>query len=531
MHAPLLAVENLSITAHTDDSERTVLNNVSFTIQRGETLALVGESGSGKSLCAQSILGLLPKPTLAIQQGKILFDGERIDNNLPLLHRIRGKRIAMIFQEPITALNPVQTIGEQLAEMFQLHAPNMETAAVKQQMLALLHAVNIQQAEQKLNSFPHQLSGGQCQRVMIAMALAAKPDLLIADEPSTALDASTQRQLLELLQALQKKYQMAVLFITHDLTLVKRWCQRVAVLQKGALCEIAETHTLFTSPQHPYTRSLISAIQPTEFIESHAASSNTLLEVKNISKTFQQPQALLAQKKPPLTVLNNISFSIAEQEVLALVGESGCGKSTLGRALLMLDPANTGDVIFREQTLNKSNRQQLLAFRQQCQVIFQDTNDSLNPRHTVERILLEPFEIHRIGNRQFREHAVRELLQRVELPADSLYRFPHEFSGGQRQRIGIARAIALNPKLIVCDEAVSALDVSTQAQIIALLLKLKQDMQLSMLFITHDLHLVQRIADRVLVMQQGRIVESGKTQDIFTKAQHSATQQLLSALF
>ncbi|HNE27499.1 MAG TPA: ABC transporter ATP-binding protein, partial [Pseudomonadales bacterium] len=295
MHAPLLAVENLSITAHTDDSERTVLNNVSFTIQRGETLALVGESGSGKSLCAQSILGLLPKPTLAIQQGKILFNGERIDNNLPLLHRIRGKRIAMIFQEPITALNPVQTIGEQLAEMFQLHAPNMDAAAVKQQMLTLLHAVNIQQAEQKLHSFPHQLSGGQCQRVMIAMALAAKPDLLIADEPSTALDASTQRQLLELLQALQKKYQMAVLFITHDLTLVKRWCQRVAVLQKGALCEIAETHTLFTSPQHPYTRSLISAIQPTEFIESHAASSNTLLEVKNISKTFQQPQALLAQ--------------------------------------------------------------------------------------------------------------------------------------------------------------------------------------------------------------------------------------------
>lgn len=530
MHTPLLAVENLSITAHTGDSERTVLNNVSFTIQRGETLALVGESGSGKSLCAQSILGLLPKPSLAIQQGEILFDGERIDNNLPLLHCIRGKRIAMIFQEPITALNPVQTIGKQLAEMFQLHAPSMDATAVTQQSLALLQAVNIQQAEQKLNSFPHQLSGGQCQRVMIAMALATKPDLLIADEPSTALDASTQRQLLELLQELQKKYQMAVLFITHDLTLVKHWCQRVAVLQKGALCEIAETQTLFTSPQHPYTRSLISYIQPTEFIESHAASTNTLLEVKNISKTFQPPQALLTRKKPLLAVLHNISFSIAEQEVLALVGESGCGKSTLGRALLMLDPANTGEVFFRQQPLNKNNHQQLLTFRQQCQVIFQDTNDSLNPRHTVERILLEPFEIHRIGNRQSREHAVRELLQRVELPADSLHRFPHEFSGGQRQRIGIARAIALNPKLIVCDEAVSALDVSTQAQIIALLLKLKQDMQLSLLFITHDLRLVQRIADRVLVMQQGHIVENGCTKQVFTHPQHAATRALLRAL-
>lgn len=255
-----------------------------------------------------------------------------------------------------------------------------------------------------------------------------------------------------------------------------------------------------------------------------------LLEVKNLYKALQPPQALLSPRKPPVTVLHDISFTIHEQEVLALVGESGCGKSTLGRALLMLDPANSGDIIYQQQPLNNKYHSQMLAFRQQCQVIFQDTNDSLNPRHTVERILLEPFDIHHIGNKQHRENAVRELLQRVELPADSLHRFPHEFSGGQRQRIGIARAIALSPKLIVCDEAVSALDVSTQAQIIDLLLKLKRDMQLSLLFITHDLRLVQRIADRVLVMQQGRIVENGSTNQVFSHPQHDATRALLSAL-
>lgn len=531
MSIPLLAIENLSIAAHSDDGERTVLRNVSFTIQTGEKLALVGESGSGKSLCAQSIMGLLPKPALKMCRGKILFEGERIDNNLPLLHSLRGKRVAMIFQEPITALNPVQTIGEQLAEVFQLHEPTLHANDIREQSLQLLQEVKVDQPELRLRSFPHQLSGGQCQRIMIAMALAGKPDLLIADEPSTALDASTQHQLLALLQNLQQQRQMAVLFITHDLALVKHWCQRVAVLQNGSLCEIASTETIFSSPQHPYTQSLIAALQPTAHSETKNNQKTVLLEARNISKAFTPPQALLTRRKPAAPVLHDISFSIHEQEILALVGESGCGKSTLGRALLVLDPADSGEIIFQQQILDRNNRQQITAFRQQCQVIFQDTNDSLNPRHTVERILLEPLEIHSIGNPQTRTATVQTLLQRVELPADSLHRFPHEFSGGQRQRIGIARAIALNPKLIVCDEAVSALDVSTQAQIIALLLQLKRDMQLSLLFITHDLHLVQRIADRVLVMQQGRIVEAGNTQQIFENPQHPATQLLLSALF
>ncbi len=532
MKAPLLALKNLTVTVRTDSEEKTVLRDISLTISHGETLALVGESGSGKSLCAQSIMGLLPKPAVNILSGSVELDGKRIDNNPALLHRLRGKRIAMIFQEPITALNPVQTIGEQLAEVFQLHAPDLDAAAIREQSLSLLQAVNITQAEQRLKSFPHQLSGGQCQRVMIAMALAGKPDLLIADEPSTALDASTQLQLLSLLSELQKRYQMAVLFITHDLALVKNWGQRVAVLQQGKLCELADTATLFSSPQHPYTKSLLAAIQPIQSKNNHddkRIEATLLLEAKNLHKAFRPPQALLARKKSPITVLHNISFTLYEKEIVALVGESGCGKSTLGRALLMLDPADSGDIFYQQQRLNVHDKKQMQQLRREWQVIFQDTNDSLNPRHTIERILLEPFEVHGIGNKSTREQAVRELLQRVELPEDSTHRFPHEFSGGQRQRIGIARAIALNPKFIVCDEAVSALDVSTQAQIIALLLKLKQELSLSLLFITHDLRLVQRIADRVLVMQQGRIVESGETHTLFTQPQHPATHQLLAA--
>ncbi|MEZ5435400.1 MAG: ABC transporter ATP-binding protein [Pseudomonadales bacterium] len=301
MKKPLLALENISVSVRNNKGEQALLRDISFAMQRGETLALVGESGSGKSLCAQSIMGLLPKPALSMSAGKILFDGERIDNNLSLLHSLRGKRIAMIFQEPITALNPVQTIGEQLAEVFQLHEPALEAASIYEQSLQLLQEVNVDKPEQRLNSFPHQLSGGQCQRIMIAMALAGKPDLLIADEPSTALDASTQHQLLTLLQNLQQQRQMAVLFITHDLALVKHWCQRVAVLQNGALCEIDTTETIFSSPQHPYTQSLVAALQATAYAETAITHKNILLEARNIRKAFTPPQALLARKKPAVT--------------------------------------------------------------------------------------------------------------------------------------------------------------------------------------------------------------------------------------
>ncbi len=537
--AALLALRNVSVNVHTEDSsnidrkssgERHVLQDISFDVQRGETLAIVGESGSGKSICAQTIMGLLPQPKVYMSGGKVYFDSKRIDNDRDALHAIRGKHIAMIFQEPMTALNPVQTVGDQLAEVFALHFPSMPAEHVRLRSIELLSQVGISEAAQRLLTYPHQLSGGLCQRVMIAMALAGEPDILIADEPSTALDVSTQQQLLHLLQDLQKKLGMAVIFITHDLALVANWCQRVAVLQHGVLCELEETDKLFSSPQHPYTQHLLAALRDNSIVDAKQSSTSPiLLEARHLHKVFAAPRSFLSPKKPPREVLKDVSIAIHDGEIVALVGESGCGKSTLGRALLMLDPADSGDILFDGKLLSRTDKKALRDLRKHLQVIFQDTNESLNPRHTVGRILAEPLEIHATGSAAEREQQVRHLLARVELPADSIGRFPHEFSGGQRQRIGIARAIALNPKLIVCDEAVSALDVSTQAQIIQLLLKLQAESGLALLFITHDLGVVRRIANRVLVMQDGRIVESGSTTQLFNTPQHEATRSLLAA--
>ncbi len=525
----LLSLRNVTVTIRTDDSDKTVLKNFSLDLQQGEILALVGESGSGKSICAQTIIGLLPKPAANMVAGEIIFDSQRIDNNPSALQNIRGKRIAMIFQEPMSALNPVQTIGAQLAEVFTLHFPNMDSAQILSRSIELMSQVGISDPGQRLLAYPHQLSGGLCQRVMIAMALACEPDILIADEPSTALDVSTQQQLLLLLQQLQLDFGMAIIFITHDLAIVANWCQRVAVLQHGELCELADTRTLFTHPQHAYTRQLLAAISNDEIKPFSDNKNPVLLEARHLSKSFAAPKSFLARKKPPHQVLQDVSLTIHDSEIVALVGESGCGKSTLGRALLFLDPADSGDIIFEGKNLDSHNSRALRDLRSRLQVIFQDTNESLNPRQTIGSILAEPLEIHNVGNQQEREVRVRDLLRIVELPEDSINRFPHEFSGGQRQRIGIARAIALNPKLIICDEAVSALDVSTQAQIIALLLKLKSTLHLSLLFITHDLNVVKHIADRVLVMDAGKIVESGSTAQVFSTPKHAATKKLLDA--
>lgn len=526
---PLLALHQLSVNIRTDDGDRTVLHNVSFDLHKSETLAIVGESGSGKSICAQSIMGLLPKPAARITGGEVHFEGHRIDNDIDALHKIRGKRIAMIFQEPMAALNPVQTIGAQLAEVFRLHFPELGATEIEQRSIALLEKVGVSHTAQRLLSYPHQLSGGLCQRVMIAMALASEPDILIADEPSTALDVSTQQQLLLLLQELQQSLQLAIIFITHDLALVAQWCQRVAVLQNGHVCEIADTANLFSQPQHSYTRELLDAIRATPARNSQTEQLPVLLSAEKLCKQFAAPKKFLQKKPASQQVLRDVSFTIHQGEILALVGESGCGKSTLGRALLFLDPPDSGEIRYQGKTLQSHDGQSLRHLRRELQVIFQDTNESLNPRHTIGRLLAEPLEIHGTGNAAEREARVRELLQKVELPVDSINRFPHEFSGGQRQRIGIARAIALNPKLIVCDEAVSALDVSTQAQIIALLLKLKQEMNLSLLFITHDLGVVRKIADRVLVMDAGEIVESGSSAQVFNTPQHAITKRLLAA--
>lgn len=529
IYKPLLSLHNVTVDICTDEGVRTVLNNISFDVQRGEILALVGESGSGKSICAQSIMGLLPKPAANITAGEIIFDGQRIDNDTAALHRIRGKRIAMIFQEPMSALNPVQTVGSQLAEIFTLHFPAMNNTQIRSRSIELMLQVGINEPEKRLLAYPHQLSGGLCQRVMIAMALACEPDILIADEPSTALDVSTQQQLLVLLQRLQQDFGMAIIFITHDLAIVAHWCQRVAVLQHGQLCELADTKTLFTHPQHPYTRQLLAAINNSHAKKTTVNTLPVLLEARHLNKSFTAPKRFLAKKIPDNQVLRDVNLTIHDGEIVALVGESGCGKSTLGRALLFLDPADSGDIFFEGKSLDSHNQQSLRDLRSRLQVIFQDTNESLNPRHTIGRIIAEPLEIHSIGNQQQINSRVRELLRIVELPEDSISRFPHEFSGGQRQRIGIARAIALNPKLIVCDEAVSALDVSTQAQIINLLLKLKSELHLSLLFITHDLNVVKHIADRVLVMDAGQIVESGSTTQIFSAPQHETTRKLIHA--
>lgn len=526
---PLLSLCNVSVNIRTDDGDRTVLHDLSLDVYKSETIALVGESGSGKSICAQSILGLLPKPAARITHGKIYFKDQRIDNNIDALHDIRGKRIAMIFQEPMAALNPVQTVGAQIGEVFSLHFPQLDKNQIRQRSIELLEKVGVGNTEQRLLAYPHQLSGGLCQRVMIAMALACEPDILIADEPSTALDVSTQQQMLLLLQDLQKSLQMAVIFITHDLSLVAQWCQRVAVLKNGHLCEVADTATLFSRPQHTYTKELLASINESQPRDSHTENFPVLLTAHNICKTFAATKYFLQHTPPPQQVLHNVSFSIHQGEILALVGESGCGKSTLGRALLFLDPPDSGDITYLGRTLQSHDRKALRQLRCDLQVIFQDTNESLNPRHTIGRILAEPMEIHGIGTAVERQARILELLQKVELPADSINRFPHEFSGGQRQRIGIARAIALNPRLIVCDEAVSALDVSTQAQVIALLLRLKEELNLSLLFITHDLGVVRKIADRVLVMHAGEIVESGSSKRIFTAPQHETTKRLLAA--
>ncbi len=525
----LLALRHVSVNIRSEDGERKVLHDISFDLDKGEILGLVGESGSGKSLCAQAIMGLLPKPAASMTMGKVFLNGQRIDNDAAALQAIRGKRIAMIFQEPMVALNPVQTVAEQIAEVFTLHAPAMTATDIRSRSIELLAQVGISEPEQRLRAYPHQLSGGLCQRVMIAMALAGQPDVLIADEPSTALDVTTQQQLLELLQQLQQQHGMAVIFITHDLALVANWCQRVAVLQHGQLCEIAPVGQLFRAPQHQYTRQLLAAIHDQPDVAMASKDCPVLLEARHLYKAFEPPRALLARRQPAHAVLRDVSLAIGDGEIVALVGESGCGKSTLGRALLLLDPPDSGELLYRGTPLDLRDKALLRRLRRELQVIFQDTNESLNPRHTIGRILSEPFEIHGIGNTSEREQRVRDLLRKVELPEDSLNRFPHEFSGGQRQRIGIARAIALNPKLIVCDEAVSALDVATQDQIIRLLLKLKTELQLSLLFITHDLHVVRRIADRVLVMQQGQIVEAGRTGDIFHAPRHEATRALLAA--
>lgn len=529
---------------------RYAVQDLNLSVQPGEMLALVGESGSGKSISALAALRLTPPA--ATLEGEIHYQGlNLLAQPEATLRRLRGKSIAMIFQDPMTSLNPVLTVGQQLAESVQLHL-GLNRHEARQRAITLLEQVNIAHAQQRVDDYPHHFSGGQRQRIMIAMAIACEPKLLIADEPTTALDATVQRQILELLDRLRHELGMSVLFITHDLGLVEQYADRVAVLYRGVKVEESSKAALFHQPQHPYSRGLLAASlhagetphyrqrRLTEIVhqadgpprlvtpEAHAipaidAQAAPLLAIDDLQFRYPSMPAGSAS-------VRDVSLHIQPGETLGLVGESGCGKSTLSRLLLGLLKPDRGQIHFAGERLDHLNNRQRAAWRPRIQMIFQDPFSSLNPRHTVEEILRTPLCVHARGSHAEQLRAVHEMLEQVGLPLNVLKRHPHEFSGGQRQRIGIARALMLNPDLLICDEPVSALDVSVQAQILNLLVSLKQQRNLSLLFISHDLAVVRYIADRVMVMYQGEIVEHGDHQQIWQRPVHAYTQQLLASV-
>ncbi len=530
--------------------DRSVVRHLNLSVRAGEFMALVGESGCGKSITALSTMRLAPDN--ARLSGEILYQGSNLLSlSDSAIRQRRGKDIAMIFQEPMTSLNPVLTIGQQIIETLRLHL-GLSAAAARTRAIELLQLVNIPHANQRVDDYAHHLSGGQRQRVMIAMAVACEPKLLIADEPTTALDVTVQMQILSLLDKLRQELGMGVLFITHDLGLVEQRADRVAVMYQGEKVEEASKTALFQNPQHAYSQGLLAAslhgsntphyrssrlteivhhadapptlyIPPVSEIRPFHCADNPLLELKNVS--FHYPSA-----SAQVPSVNDVSLEIMPGETLGLVGESGCGKSTLSKLILRLLSAQKGQILFDGEDITRHSSSQLAPLRRRVQMVFQDPYASLNPRHTVGEILKTPLRVHRLGERASHHKAVLKILDQVGLPANAIERYPHEFSGGQRQRIGIARALIVDPQLIICDEPVSALDVSVQAQILNLLVDLKQERQLSLLFISHDLAVVRYIADRVMVMYQGQSVEQGSHQQIWQHPQHPYTRQLLQAI-
>jgi peptide/nickel transport system ATP-binding protein len=549
MMSALLNIENLQIRFPGYQA----VKQLDLTLQRGETVALVGESGCGKSTTALSIMRLLPAN--AQTQGRIVFDGQALLTlSEQQMRQQRGNSLSMIFQEPMTSLNPVLSIGQQIAETLRLHQKISPQAAQKR-AIELLDLVKISQPQKRIYDYAHHLSGGQRQRVMIAMAVACQPKLLIADEPTTALDVTIQAQILELLDNLRHELSMALLLITHDLGLVAQWADRVAVMQGGRKVEEASTAHLFTGAQHPYTRGLLATSlhmdQERHYLTSRLPEIHHDAQVDGEGFTLVTPPALVHPLRPkglqPLLSLQHIdteyqsaqgrvhavqdvSLDIFPGETLGLVGESGCGKSTLSKTILRLLPVTQGKIIFNGEEITRHPERALRTLRQQVQMVFQDPYASLNPRHTVQHILETPLIVHGLGDRAERQKMVHDIIDKVGLTASSLDRYPHEFSGGQRQRIGIARALVVRPSLVICDEPVSALDVSIQAQILNLLVALKNEMGLSLLFISHDLAVVRYIADRVMVMKQGRCVETGDHHTLWHQPQHPYTRQLIAAV-
>jgi len=518
----MLTVENLSISFVSRMGTNRVVDNVSFAVEPGQVTAIIGESGAGKSVACYSLLGLVPRPPARIDGGRALFLGRDL-LQLPAaeLRRIRGREIAMVFQDPMTCLNPHMRVGEQLMEPLRYHGkvPRREARA---RALALMREVGIRDPDSTIDYYPHQFSGGMRQRAMIAMALINEPKLLIADEPTTALDVTIQAQILELLSRLQRSRNLGIIFISHDLAVVADFADRIVVMQNGAVVETGDRDAIFGNARHPYTRTLLQAI-PRGGKEKPAKPSEPLVVVSNLCTRFRQGRSWVK-------AVDDVSFAIHRGEVLGLVGESGSGKSTIGRSLLRLVPVASGQVLFDGLDLITLPDRELQQLRRRMQVIFQDPFASLNPRMTVYDTLAEPLLLHGIADRGSVAGRVLRLMDEVGLPRRYVRKYPHEFSGGQRQRIAIGRALATRPEFVVADEAVSALDVTVQAQILELMRQLIEDYGLTMLFISHDLAVVRQLADRVVVLRGGKIVEQAVTGDIFAQPQEPYTRRLLQSI-
>ncbi len=550
----ILTITDLSISFGKNE----VIHNVSYCLNENEILGVVGESGSGKSVSSLAILGLLPKNISKISSGSIIYKDEDLTKLSPKeFQKIRGNRIAFIFQEPMSSLNPSMTCGKQVQEILLLHT-NLSKKEAKEEAIVLFEKVKLPDANRVYNAYPHEISGGQKQRVMIAMAITCKPDILIADEPTTALDVTVQKEIISLLKELQLETRMSIIFITHDLALISEIADRVIVMYKGDIVEKGNVSSIFNSPQHIYTKALINSrpslktrlkILPTinDYLNDATShdiitaedrklkheklySNKPLLEVINVEKEYISKSGWFS--KPEIfKAVNNVSFKLYEGETLGLVGESGCGKSTLGNAILQLDKATAGQILYSGVDITQLSNSEIKKLRKDIQIIFQDPYSSLNPRIPIGEAILEPMKVHNLySTDKERKEKVIEILKRVGLSENYFNRYPHEFSGGQRQRVGIARTIALQPKLIVCDESVSALDISVQAQVLNLLNELKEDFSFTYIFISHDLAVVKYMADQLLVMNKGKIEELDDADIIYNQPKKDYTKKLINAI-
>ncbi len=574
----LLEIKNLVTEFKTEEETVKAVNDVSFTLNKGETIGIVGESGSGKSVTALSVMRLIPNPPGKIVSGEILFYDEKGVVDLTKtsekeMRSFRGNKISMIFQEPMTSLNPVFSCGDQVAEAIMLHQ-KVNSKIAKERTIQLFNKVNLPRPEVIFESYPHQISGGQKQRVMIAMAISCNPDILIADEPTTALDVTVQKTILELMMQLQQEDDMGILFITHDLGVIAELADKVVVMYKGKIVEQGNVMDIFMNPQHPYTKGLLACRPPlnkklhwlptvSDFMTVDASEimhetnksveevTNSLiispadiakrhenlfiqapiLEIKNLKTYFPINKGLFGKAKDYVRAVDDVTFNVYPGETLGLVGESGCGKTTLGRTILKLVNPTAGQIIFEGHDLTNLGTKEMRHYRKEMQIIFQDPYSSLNPRITIGEAIMEPMRVHGLyTNDEERKEKVMELLSRVSLLKQHYYRYPHEFSGGQRQRICIARSLSLNPKFIICDESVSALDVSVQAQVLNLLNELKEEFNFTYIFISHDLSVVKFMSDRMIVMQDGAIVEMGIADEIYMNPQTDYTKKLINAI-